>query len=174
MTPPLEPWLRGPVAGIEPFLQPVAHALMGVAEDLPPLLQSLTEQEMWETPGVSAPIGYHLWHMTGSLDRLLTYARGETLSPAQWDAYAAEQKITELRPARTELIDSLTAALDRSIGDLRGIRADALLEPREVGRARRPSNVLGLLVHAAEHTVRHAGQIVTLSRVLRPLGPPPA
>jgi len=171
MTAPLEPWLRGPVAGIEPLLQPVAHALMGVAEDLPPLLRSLTDEEVWETPGASAPIGYHLWHMTGSLDRLLTYARGETLSPAQWDAYAAEQKITELRPARTELIDLLTATLDRSIRDLHGIGADVLLDPREVGRARRPSNVLGLLVHAAEHTVRHAGQIVTLSRVLRPQGP---
>jgi len=153
MTAPLEPWLRGPVAGIEPLLQPVAHALMGVAEDLPPLLRSLTDEEVWETPGASAPIGYHLWHMTGSLDRLLTYARGETLSPAQWDAYAAEQKITELRPARTELIDLLTATLDRSIRDLHGIGADVLLD------------------HAAEHTVRHAGQIVTLSRVLRPQGP---
>jgi uncharacterized damage-inducible protein DinB len=152
--------------GIEPLLQPVAHALTGVAEDLLPLLRSLDEDDVWATPGGSAPIGYHLAHMTGSLDRLFTYVRGESLSREQWRAYEAEQKITELRPPGATLIASLNATLDRALQSLRGIRAEGLLEPREVGRARRPSNVLGLLVHAAEHTVRHAGQISTLSRVL--------
>lgn len=163
----LEPWLRGPVPGIEPLLQPVAHALTGVAEDLPPLLESLTDDEIWRAPGASAPIGYHLAHMTGSLDRLFTYARGEALSTVQWAAYEAEQKVTALRPPRSQLVDALTTTLDGSIRQLHGIEASALLEPREVGRARRPSNVLGLLVHAAEHTVRHAGQIVTICRVLQ-------
>jgi len=152
--------------GIEPLLQPVAHALTGVAEDLLPLLRALNEDDLWATPGESAPIGYHLAHMTGSLDRLFTYVRGESLSPEQWSAYESEQKITELRPRGATLIAGLRATLDRSLQDLRDIRPERLLEPREVGRARRPSNVLGLLVHAAEHTVRHAGQIATLARVL--------
>jgi uncharacterized damage-inducible protein DinB len=163
----LEPWLRGPIPGIEPLLQPVAHALTGVAEDLPPLLESLPDADLWNAPGASAPIGYHLAHMTGSLDRLFTYARGEALSAAQWAAYEAEQKVTTLRPPRRELADALASTLDRSVRQLHGIQADTLLEPRVVGRARRPSNVLGLLVHAAEHTVRHAGQIATLSRALQ-------
>jgi hypothetical protein len=42
-----------------------------------------------------------------------------------------------------------------------------LLAPREVGRARLPSNVLGLLFHAAEHTQRHLGQAVTTARIVR-------
>lgn len=162
-----EPWLRGPIPGVEPLLQPVAHALTGVAEDLPPLLGALREKDLWKTPGASAPIGYHLAHMTGSLDRLLTYARGESLSPEQWKAYEAERSATKLRPALRDLTALLTETLDRAIRDLRGVPAERLLEPREVGRARLPSNVLGLLVHAAEHTVRHAGQIVTLSRVVQ-------
>jgi hypothetical protein len=35
---------------------------------------------------------------------------------------------------------------------------------------RLPSTVLGLLVHAAEHTQRHVGQIITTARILRALG----
>lgn len=161
-----EPWLRGPIPGVEPLLQPVAHALIGVREDLLPLLRALREEDLWKTAGASAPIGYHLAHMTGSLDRLLTYARGEALTQTQWDVYAIERKVTDVRPPLTSLIDSLSATLDRALRDLHGIPPDRLLEAREVGRARLPSNVLGLLVHAAEHTVRHAGQISTLSHVL--------
>jgi uncharacterized damage-inducible protein DinB len=161
-----EPWLRGPISGIQPLLQPVAHALTGVQEDLLPLLRSLREEDLWRSAGASAPIGYHLAHMTGSLDRLLAYARGESLTQAQWNAYAIEQKVTDVRPSLASLIESLSATLDRALSDLHGVSADRLLEAREVGRARLPSNVLGLLVHAAEHTVRHAGQISTLSHVL--------
>lgn len=162
-----EPWLRGPIQGIQPLLQPVAHALTGVQEDLLPLLRTLREEDFWNAPGASATIGYHLAHMTGSLDRLLTYVRGEALTQPQWDAYAIEQKITEVRPSPELLVDSLTATLDRAIHGLREVPEERLLEPREVGRAGLPSNVLGLLVHAAEHTVRHAGQISTLSRALQ-------
>lgn len=162
-----EPWLRGPVPGIQPLLQPAAHALTGVQEDLLPLLRTLRDEDLWTAPGASAPIGYHLAHMTGSLDRLLAYARGESLTQAQWDAYAIEQKVAEVRPSLDSLVASLSAALDRAIQDLRSVREEKLLEAREVGRARLPSNVLGLLAHAAEHTVRHAGQISTLSQALQ-------
>ena len=163
----VEPWLRGPVPGIEPLLQPVAHALTGVTEDLLPLLRSLSEDDIWKTPGASAPIAYHLAHMAGSLDRMFTYARGESLSPEQWKSYEVEQKIMEVRPPLSDLVRMVQSTLDRSLRELGGIHTDRLLDPREVGRARRPSNVLGLLVHAAEHTVRHTGQIQTLVRVLQ-------
>ena len=162
-----EPWLRGPIPGIQPLLQPVAHALTGVREDLLPLVRAMREDDLWKAAGASAPIGYHLAHMTGSLDRLLAYARGESLTQAQWDEYAIEQKVTEVRPSLRSLVDSLATALDRAIRDLQNVPHDRLLEAREVGRARLLSNVLGLLVHAAEHTVRHAGQISTLSHVLQ-------
>jgi uncharacterized damage-inducible protein DinB len=44
---------------------------------------------------------------------------------------------------------------------------DTLLQRRDVGRKKLPSTTLGLIVHAAEHSSRHAGQIVTLARVVR-------
>jgi hypothetical protein len=44
----------------------------------------------------------------------------------------------------------------------------SLLEPREIGRAKLPSTTLGVLFHAAEHTARHAGQVMTLIRVFQP------
>jgi len=47
------------------------------------------------------------------------------------------------------------------------VSADSLLQPREVGRKRLPSTTLGLIFHAAEHSARHAGQIVTLVRVVQ-------
>ncbi|MGH7497555.1 MAG: hypothetical protein ACREL3_01755 [Gemmatimonadales bacterium] len=39
------------------------------------------------------------------------------------------------------------------------------MAPREVGRKRLPSTTLGLVFHAAEHSSRHAGQIVTLAHI---------
>ena len=42
-----------------------------------------------------------------------------------------------------------------------------LLEARGVGRLQLPSTVLGLLFHAAEHTQRHVGQIVTTARMVQ-------
>jgi hypothetical protein len=35
-----------------------------------------------------------------------------------------------------------------------------------VGRAALPTNVLGLIFHAAEHMQRHAGQLVTTAKIL--------
>ena len=65
------------------------------------------------------------------------------------------------------LVAEFDAAVDRALGQLRATDPATLLEPREVGRARLPSTVLGLLFHAAEHTQRHAGQLATTAKVVR-------
>jgi uncharacterized damage-inducible protein DinB len=49
---------------------------------------------------------------------------------------------------------------------LRGTSVATLTDARAVGRQRLPSTVIGLLVHAAEHATRHAGQIITTSKLL--------
>jgi hypothetical protein len=36
-----------------------------------------------------------------------------------------------------------------------------------VGRAKLPATTLGLLFHAAEHTQRHVGQLMTTLKVVR-------
>ena len=167
MMNPIEVWLRGPVAGIAPVLQPAAHAFLQVPEDVLPLVTDLTTEQLWARPGDAASIGFHLKHIPGSVDRLLTYARGEQLSPQQMEYLAAERTIHEDRPSLESLTANVTRGMDSAVEFLRTVPEASLHEPREVGRQKRPSTTLGLIFHAAEHSSRHAGQIVTLSRVVK-------
>jgi uncharacterized damage-inducible protein DinB len=160
-------WLRGPIPGIQPALQPVAHALMQVAEETPVVLQTLSPEQVWARPGGSASIGFHVAHLAGSLDRLFTYSRGESLSTDQQRSLAAERTIDAIRPSLPDILDLLTSTVDTALQHLRTIPAESLHLPREVGRARLPSTTLGLLFHAAEHSIRHGGQIITLARVVQ-------
>jgi uncharacterized damage-inducible protein DinB len=167
MTRPGAVWLRGPIPNIEPLLQPVAHSLLQVAEDLPPALEQLSAEQLWARPGGSASIGFHIAHLAGSLDRLFTYARGESLNNKQLAALESERSLGNARPALATLLELLSQTVQRALEQLTTTTADALLEKREVGRAKLPSTTIGLLVHAAEHSTRHAGQIATLLRVVR-------
>jgi uncharacterized damage-inducible protein DinB len=106
-------------------------------------------------------------HLAGSTDRLLTYARGERLSPEQKAALAAEEAPPLL--SASDLIVQLRSAIDRTLAHFRQVPVESLYEPRTVGRAALPTTVIGLLFHAAEHSQRHAGQIVTTARVVRGL-----
>lgn len=162
-----EVWLRGPVDGVPPLLQPVAHALLQVAEDVPRLIESLTTDELCRRPGGSASIAYHAVHLAGSLGRLFTYARGEHLTADQMAALRAERETDAARPVAAELSHRVTAAVGAALAQLRATDPASLLEPRAVGRAALPSTTLGLLFHAAEHATRHAGQIATLVKVIR-------
>jgi uncharacterized damage-inducible protein DinB len=176
MSAPSQPevWLRGPVPGIAPTLQPMAHAMLQAQEDVERLALPLTKEELWQMPGGAASIGFHLRHMAGSLDRLLTYARGEALTDAQRADLAVEKAVTPEVEAAA-LVEGVRAAIERAMAQLRQTPEGALDEPRAVGRAAFPSTVRGLLSHAAEHTARHAGQISTTVRVVRGLAalPPP-
>lgn len=160
-------WLRGPVPGIQATLQPVAHALIQVAEETPEVLQPLSVEQIWARPGGSASIGFHIAHLCGSLDRLFTYSRGEGLSSKQQETLAGERTIDSAKPSRADLLNLLSSTVDASLTHLRRVAPESLFQFREVGRARLPSNTLGLLFHAAEHTIRHGGQIITLARVVQ-------
>jgi uncharacterized damage-inducible protein DinB len=167
MTVPVEVWLRGPVSGIEPLLQPAAHTLLQVGEDVLPIVQHLTPGQLWARPGGVAAVGFHLAHLPGSLERLLAYSRGESLTPDQFARLAVERSVHEDRPALSGLLATFSARLNAAIDYLRTVPYDALLISREVGRKRLPSTTLGLIFHAAEHSARHAGQIVTLTGVVQ-------
>lgn len=161
-----EAWLRGPVPEIPPALQPVAHSFIQVREDLPPLLESLTPEQIWARPGGSASIGYHAIHLAGTIDRLTTYARGDALNDTQVSDLKAERSADTARPPLPEIVRLVIGALDAALRDVSTFHEADLYMHREVGRAKPPSTTLGLLFHAAEHTTRHAGQIQTLVRVL--------
>jgi uncharacterized damage-inducible protein DinB len=140
--------------------------LQQVREDVLPIVEHLTPAHLWARPGGAASIGFHLAHLPGSLDRLLTYSRSEALSADQLAELAAERTVHEDRPELARLLARFDAGLEAAIDYLRTVSPDSLFLPREVGRKRMPSTTLGLIFHAAEHSSRHAGQIVTLTRVV--------
>jgi len=158
-------WLRGPVDGIPALLQPVAHALIDADEDVRKFLPALSDDQVSARPAGAASIAYHVKHAMGSLDRLFTYARGESLSDEQMKALAGEKALSGAFSG-AGLADEFSAAVQRAFVQLRSTREQDLLATRLVGRGRLPSNTIGLLVHAAEHTARHVGQIVTTARIL--------
>ena len=165
-----EVWLRGPVAGIPALLQPVAHSLIQCREELTAVIPALTTEQLWERPGGAASIGFHLRHAAGSLDRLFTYARGEALSAAQRATMGAEGTADLAPNPGGRFLADFQETVERARHPLRATDEGTLLQFRGVGRAALPSTVLGLLFHAAEHTQRHAGQIVTTARVVGRLG----
>jgi hypothetical protein len=145
-------------------LMPVAQALLQAREDIERVAAKASADELWRRPGEAAAAGYHLQHLAGSLDRLLTYARGEPLSESQRAALAAEGTPGA---AGVAIVPAVLAQIDRALDQLRLTPADTMGEAREVGRARLPSTVLGLLYHAGEHTSRHVGQLITTLKVVR-------
>ena len=162
------PWLRGPIAGIPALLQPVAHALTDADEDTQKALAQLTVEQLIRRPagGTAASAAYHVKHAIGSLDRLFTYARGDALSDAQLAMLAAEKAIHDQTFEPAELAAEFSEAIRRAQAQLHATRESELLTVRLVGRARVPSNTIGLLVHAAEHTARHVGQLMTTAKVV--------
>jgi uncharacterized damage-inducible protein DinB len=160
-----EAWLAGPLPGIDPLLMPAAHALVQARLDLARAAAGLTAEELWLRIGGTASIGFHLRHLAASTDRLLTYARGMALSEEQRQTLATEK--AETGPDVETLLRSVATAIDAALAQLRETPRESLLEERRVGRAGRPSTVLGLLFHAGEHAARHAGQVVTTAKLVR-------
>lgn len=168
-TAPAQPevWLRGPIDGVDPVLMPAAHALLQTIEDVERATEGLTLDQIWLAPGGAASIGFHLMHLSGATDRLLTYARGTLLDATQKAALAAEKD-----PPRADaqtLIEAFRRTVDAALAQIRATSASAAQEARAVGRAALPTTVLGLVFHAAEHAQRHAGQVVTTARIVRGL-----
>lgn len=147
------------------MIMPAAHALMQAAEDIPRAVEGLTTAQLWALPGGAAAVGFHLRHLGGSIDRLLTYARGEMLTDAQMTELDAE--VHDDGRSADDLAREALAAIERAIHAMRETPPGTYLETRGVGRRRLPSTVFGLLVHVAEHTQRHVGAIIATSKVVR-------
>jgi uncharacterized damage-inducible protein DinB len=159
-----EYWMSGPVEHIPALLQPVAHALLQANLEVNDLMQDFPEAQLWERPaGVASP-GFHLQHISGVLDRLLTYARAEALTQEQLNYLNDEGK-----PGKTlsELLDHFNTQTHKALMQLSVTPEDTLTAFRGVGRKQLPSTVLGLLFHAAEHTMRHTGQLLVTVKIIR-------
>jgi hypothetical protein len=168
-VPQTEVWQRGPVPGYEPLLMPVVHALIQVREDLERLAGQVPAEHLWLRPGGAASIGFHVRHTGGALDRLFTYARGETLSDAQKAALREEGAPGDPPVAIATLVSGVGAIIDRALEQLAATSTESLLDERKLGRAGLPTTVLGLLFHAAEHSTRHVGQAITTARIVTSL-----
>jgi uncharacterized damage-inducible protein DinB len=162
---PPEYWLRGPVPGIPALLQPVAHALLQARDEVTELLQHFDNAQLWQKPAGVASVGFHLQHLSGVLDRLFTYAKGQPLTPEQLQYLAAEGKEDSGITAH-HLVKGFQLQVEAALEQLRQTEEATLTEQRKVGRAGLPSTVLGLLVHAAEHTMRHTGQLLVTARMV--------
>jgi uncharacterized damage-inducible protein DinB len=159
----VEPWLRGTLTEVDAVRRQVLHALEQSGEDAMRWCSELTAEELEARPLGLPSVGFQLRHMAGSLDRLLTYAEGNQLSAAQMDALKSEMDEGALT---TEALGEIRAGLDEARRRVMMISPKSYEEMRGVGRAMLPSTVGGLLVHCAEHTQRHAGQMVTTAKVL--------
>lgn len=158
--------MRGPVPEVPALLQPVAHALLQARDEVRAIAATLPPELLWVRPAGMASAGFHLQHLGGVLDRLLTYARGEQLSDEQLRALAQEGSAPDAPASAASLSVAFDAGVNAALAQLAATREGDLSAPRAVGRARIPSTVIGLLVHAAEHTTRHVGQLLVTARVV--------
>lgn len=162
-----EVWLRGPLPDLSPLLQPIAHALLQAREELRAALHDFPDALLAVRPAGVASVGFHLRHLSGVLDRMQTYARHEPLSAEQWAYLAAEKDGTTPPQTTQELLSAFSEAVENMLRTLQAIPEAMLPEFRPVGRQGLPSTVIGLLVHAAEHTTRHVGQLLVTARIAR-------
>ena len=165
--PLLEVWQRGPIKDIPTLLQPVAHALLQAKEELNALMINFPNTLLWIKPAGLASPAFHLQHLSGVLDRVFTYARGEKLNDVQLTQLKAEDDlfIPELTAAR--LLYRFNMQVDIALQQLKTTDEQTLSEIKGVGRKLIPSTVIGLLVHAAEHTMRHIGQLIVTVKVIQ-------
>ncbi len=159
--------MSGPVEGIPPLLQPVAHALLQAREEVHTYLDGFPDELLWERPAGVASIGFHLQHLKGVLDRLFTYAQQRQLTEEQLNYLYAEGKPAENQVYHVQgLLQTFGQQVDKALEQLKSIDENALTDFRGVGRKQLPSTVQGLLFHAAEHTMRHVGQLLVTAKVL--------
>ena len=165
-TQTLEVWMRGPISGLIPLLQPVAHAILQAREEVNLMMIDFPNELIWERPNGIASVAFHLQHLSGVLDRLFTYANNQILNEDQLELLALESDSTQLLTVKG-LLTRFNNQVNKALTQLKNIEEKNLLEPRGVGRKQIPSNQLGLLFHAAEHTQRHVGQLLVTIRILK-------
>ena len=165
-TQTLEVWMRGPISGLIPLLQPVAHAILQAREEVNLMMIDFPNELIWERPNAVASVAFHLQHLSGVLDRLFTYANNQILNEDQLELLALEADSTQLLTVKGLLI-RFNNQVNKVLTQLKNIEEKTLLEPRSIGRKQIPTNQLGLLFHAAEHTQRHVGQLLVTIKMLK-------
>jgi uncharacterized damage-inducible protein DinB len=161
-----EPWLRGPVPGVDPLIAPILYAFQQAREDLAMHTEGLTNEHIWATPHGFGSLGFHIRHIAGSTHRLIAYLEGKQLSENQMAALRAER---QPGASLEQLLAEMDSTFQHAEAVVRALNPATLSHPREVGRKRLPTTVIGLLTHIAEHTQRHVGQAISAAKLARAL-----
>lgn len=153
--------MRGPLPGIDPFIAPLFFSFTQVREDLAKWTDGLTREQIWASPHGFGSVGFHLRHIAGATDRLMTYVQGAQLSNTQLAILKAEK---DPGATREMLLAAIDAAFEKAEAIARALPPADLPAPRGVGRKQLPTTVIGLLVHIAEHNQRHVGQAISAAK----------
>ena len=167
MSQKLEVWQRGPLPEFNPLLQPIAHALLQAKEEIIEYMDGFPVALLWERPAGMASTGFHLQHLSGVLDRVFTYARAQGLSQFQFAQLAEEGNDAADPYTVADLVNRFSNQVVLALAQLKNTDISTLPDFRGVGRAGLPSTVIGLLFHAAEHTMRHVGQLMVTAAVVK-------
>jgi uncharacterized damage-inducible protein DinB len=165
-APYTEPWLRGTYADVPAAGRAVLHALDLALDDITKWTAGLTGEEIHSAPLGLTPIAFHLRHIARSTDRILTYAEGNQLTQEQLAALKVESTGDE---TLAELIAAVEISFSNAAERIRVLATADLNTPRFVGRRQLPTSIGGALIHVADHTQRHTGQVVTTAKVLKNL-----
>ncbi|MDF4202486.1 DinB family protein [Maribacter sp. SA7] len=159
-------WLSGPIQGVPDLLQPAAHALLQSEKELKAYTADFPKELLWAKTSGRASVGFHMNHITGVLDRMLTYAKGESLSDEQFQ-FLKKEGAFNLNTEVVDLQNQFSTKVAEAIAYFKTLPESSLTEKRAVGRKKLPSTVIGLLFHAAEHSQRHIGQLLVTASVLQ-------
>lgn len=161
-----EVWQRGPIEGIPGLLQPIAHAILQAQEEITEAVTGMPAELLWQQPLGMASVAFHVQHITGILDRLFTYADGQMLSQEQFEELKLEGIKYQTTTAQ-QLLDALHTRVQQTLERLGNTKEKILKDERGIGRKQIPTTVGGLLFHAAEHTMRHTGQLLVTVKMVK-------
>ncbi len=159
-----EPWLRGMLPGVNPFIAPLFYSFQQAREDLARFTEGLSTEQIWARHGEVNSLGRELRHIAGSVDRLMTYLEGGLLSEQQLAEMKSE---AEAGASRDDLLRSIDQSFARAEAIAGAIPTEQLAEPRFVGRKRLPTTAVGLIFHIAEHTQHHVGYAAAAAKLAR-------
>jgi len=163
-----EPWLACRFANLAPVPRMVCCSLELSLSDLGKWIAPLSDEQIWSKPAGITSVGFHLRHLAGSTERLLTYARGESITPEQIAFMKAE---AEPGASVAELMQNVRAAYEAVAAF--ASTAEDFDAPRFIGRARLETALGVLLAHIAEHAQRHTGQAITTAKFVTAHPAPP-
>ena len=165
----IEPWLRGTHTDVPAAGRAVLHALDLAIDDITKWTAGLTDTDVHSQPMGLPSIAFHVRHIARSTDRILTYAEGGQLSAEQLRVLKIEQSGEGDPETLAALIAEVEVSFSNAADRIRVLAAGNFDTPRGVGRKQFPTSLGGALIHVADHTQRHTGQVVTTSKVIKAL-----